>query len=70
LGELAIALRSSERLLKTGGRLVVISFQPTEDRICKEFLQSCVVPPKLGNYLYGTVRSGGEARDYTLLSPF
>ena len=38
LGELAGALTASERILKAGGRLVVVSFHSLEDRIVKSFL--------------------------------
>lgn len=38
LGELVAALTASERILKTGGRLVAVSFHSLEDRIVKSFL--------------------------------
>jgi 16S rRNA (cytosine1402-N4)-methyltransferase len=37
LGELTLALEAAERILKTGGRLVVVSFHSLEDRIVKSF---------------------------------
>jgi 16S rRNA (cytosine1402-N4)-methyltransferase len=39
LGELKKALEASKQLLKTGGRLVVVSFHSLEDSIVKEFLR-------------------------------
>jgi len=38
LGELVTALGAAERMLKAGGRLVVISFHSLEDRIVKTFI--------------------------------
>ena len=38
LGELVVALEAAERVLKPGGRLVVVSFHSLEDRIVKTFL--------------------------------
>ncbi len=38
LGELLAALQAAERILKPGGRLVVVSFHSVEDRIVKSFL--------------------------------
>lgn len=39
LGELKRALSATERLLKHGGRLIVVTFHSLEDRIVKHFLQ-------------------------------
>jgi 16S rRNA (cytosine1402-N4)-methyltransferase len=38
LGELARGLTAAENLLKPGGRLVVVAFHSSEDRIVKQFL--------------------------------
>jgi 16S rRNA (cytosine1402-N4)-methyltransferase len=38
LGELVKGLQAAERILKTGGRLVAVSFHSLEDRIVKTFL--------------------------------
>jgi 16S rRNA (cytosine1402-N4)-methyltransferase len=40
LGELVEALGAAERILKVGGRLVIVSFHSLEDRIVKTFLAS------------------------------
>jgi 16S rRNA (cytosine1402-N4)-methyltransferase len=39
LGELARGLAAAEKILKPGGRLVVVTFHSLEDRIVKRFLQ-------------------------------
>jgi 16S rRNA (cytosine1402-N4)-methyltransferase len=38
LGELETALEAAERILKPGGRLVVVTFHSLEDRIVKQFM--------------------------------
>lgn len=40
LGEVVRGLAAAEKLLKAGGRLVVVTFHSLEDRIVKRFLQS------------------------------
>lgn len=51
LGGLERALEASEKLLVSGGRLAVITFQSGEDRLVKRFIADrtgrCVCPPEL-----------------------
>jgi 16S rRNA (cytosine1402-N4)-methyltransferase len=49
LDELATGLSAAERLLKTGGRLVVVTFHSLEDRIAKRFFASRSAPPPKGS---------------------
>ncbi|MEF2552694.1 16S rRNA (cytosine(1402)-N(4))-methyltransferase RsmH [Aurantimonas sp. A2-1-M11] len=51
LGELARALVAAERVLKPGGRLVVVSFHSLEDRIVKRFLRDRSSPPSGSRHL-------------------
>jgi 16S rRNA (cytosine1402-N4)-methyltransferase len=45
LDELAEGLSAAERLLRAGGRLVVVTFHSLEDRIAKRFFASRSAPP-------------------------
>ncbi|MDO8954119.1 MAG: 16S rRNA (cytosine(1402)-N(4))-methyltransferase RsmH [Gammaproteobacteria bacterium] len=47
LEELEQALAVSHSVLKSSGRLVVISFHSLEDRIVKQFMQAQIIPPSL-----------------------
>jgi 16S rRNA (cytosine1402-N4)-methyltransferase len=49
LEELAKGLAAAERLLKAGGRLVVVSFHSLEDRIAKRFFASRSAPEPRGS---------------------
>ena len=49
LEELAKGLAAAERLLKAGGRLVVVTFHSLEDRIAKRFFASRSAPPPKGS---------------------
>ncbi|EAS51525.1 putative S-adenosyl-methyltransferase mraW [Aurantimonas manganoxydans SI85-9A1] len=51
LGELARALVAAERVLKPGGRLVIVSFHSLEDRIVKRFLRDRSSPPSGSRHL-------------------
>jgi 16S rRNA (cytosine1402-N4)-methyltransferase len=49
LEELAKGLSAAEKLLKTGGRLVVVTFHSLEDRIAKRFFASRSTPAPRGS---------------------
>ncbi|MFG1477219.1 16S rRNA (cytosine(1402)-N(4))-methyltransferase RsmH [Xanthobacter sp. V4C-4] len=51
LNELARALAAAERVLKPGGRLVVVTFHSLEDRIVKTFLANRVKAPSASRHL-------------------
>ncbi len=50
LGELARGLCAAERVLKPGGRLVVVSFHSLEDRLVKTFLAARSGPPGVSRH--------------------
>src|SRR5262245_11771091 len=45
LGELARALAAAERILRSEGRLIVVSFHSLEDRLVKQFLRARALRP-------------------------
>jgi 16S rRNA (cytosine1402-N4)-methyltransferase len=51
LGELAQALLAAERILRPGGRLVVVTFHSLEDRIVKRFLADRSSPPASSRHM-------------------
>lgn len=62
LGELYRGLCAAERLLKPGGRLVVVTFHSLEDRIAKQFLRDRAGEVEGGSrYAPAVVQSGPEA---------
>ena len=51
LGELAKALVAAEKILKPGGRLVIVTFHSLEDRIVKRFMQERSSQPSGSRHL-------------------
>ncbi len=56
LGALADFLEQSGRVLRPGGRLVVIAYHSLEDRLVKNFLKSGNVEGRLERDFYGNIR--------------
>ncbi|GHB01324.1 ribosomal RNA small subunit methyltransferase H [Algimonas arctica] len=62
LGELYRGLCAAERLLKPGGRLVVVTFHSLEDRIAKQFLRDRAGEVEGGSrYAPAVVKTGPDA---------
>lgn len=67
LGELASALSAAERVLKPGGRLVVVSFHSLEDGLVKHFLRERGTLPAQGSrYLPPTDATAGPPPSFRL----
>ena len=65
LGELVGALAAAERILKPGGRLVVVSFHSLEDRIVKSFLADRGKTKSSSRHAPETARSASTFRILT-----
>ncbi len=62
LGELARALVACEKLLRPGGRLVVVTFHSLEDRLVKHFLKDRATKPGAGGSRYAPPKDGPARR--------
>jgi 16S rRNA (cytosine1402-N4)-methyltransferase len=68
LDELARGLSAAERLLRAGGRLVVVTFHSLEDRIAKRFLASRSSPPPRASRHMPEARAENIAPSFRLLN--
>lgn len=68
LGELYRGLCAAERILKPGGRLIVVSFHSLEDRIVKQFLRRRADAPSAGSRYMPEADNTGPDVSFELLS--
>lgn len=68
LGELAEGLAAAERILKPGGRLVVVSFHSLEDGLVKHVLRDRSTPQAAGSRHLPPQADSGPAPSFRLLS--
>lgn len=68
LGELYRGLCAAERILKPGGRLIVVSFHSLEDRIVKQFLRTRADTQSAGSRHMPSVEVSGPDQSFELMS--
>ncbi len=68
LGELGRGLSAAERLLRAGGRLVVVTFHSLEDRIVKRFFAGRSAPPAQPSRHLPQSEGGAFAPSFRLLN--
>ncbi len=68
LGELYNGLCAAERILKPGGRMIIVSFHSLEDRIVKQFLRLRSEVPSSGSRHQPETGQGGPALSFQPLS--
>ena len=68
LGELARALRAAESILRTGGRLVIVTFHSLEDRLVKQWLRERAGKTGGGSRHVPVIQKGPESTFKLLFS--
>jgi 16S rRNA (cytosine1402-N4)-methyltransferase len=68
LEELSAALLACERVLKAGGRLIVVTFHSLEDAIVKRFLKQRAAPPPRGSRHLPSAPSAAPPPSFQILN--
>jgi 16S rRNA (cytosine1402-N4)-methyltransferase len=69
LFELLAGLSAAERILRPGGRLVIVTFHSLEDRIVKRFLKRRTEPPAAGSRHLPPQAGTGPACSFRFVNP-